>query len=52
MANPWFTEPTKEVLPVADDKKNEKTPIYNKVVRDHMTKKVKDKNKKQKDGGK
>lgn len=50
MSNPWFTEPEKEVQPVAKEN-NEKTPIYNKVVRDHMTKKVKDK-KKQKESGK
>lgn len=52
MANPWFTEPVEEVWPVADpDKKREKTPIYNKVVREHMNKKVKDK-KKNKEGKK
>lgn len=47
MANPWFTEPPKEVIVVA---KEEKTPIYSDVVRKHMEKKVK--NKKKKEGGK
>lgn len=50
MGNPWFTEPVEEVWPVADpDKKKEKTPIYNKVVREHMKQKVKDKKKKEGD---
>jgi len=50
VVNPWFTEPQKEVWPVADpDKKDEKTPIFNKVVREHMKKKVKDKKRKEGD---